>query len=156
VRGAGPRPARSLACAAVAAAALALAPGCAAPPASGPVARPARYPDRTSLDATWRTFLWAWRSGDVAVLRQVYGWVMRDELEQQLARNGPEAVAAWYRSGAEGLTVAEAEWVKRSEAHAYLRAVFTSAARVEPIESLFSFVRRPDGWIVTAQKEPVR
>jgi hypothetical protein len=133
--------------------AVLLLAGCAGVP-TGPAARPEVYPDRTSVDMAWQTFLWAWKLGDVDVLDQVTGWRMHAELRKQLETNGRDAVAAWYRDGAEELQVLEAEWTTRGEEMAYLRVVLSSKT-VSRVEADFSFVERPDGWVLT-EKRSVR
>jgi hypothetical protein len=134
-------------------AAALLLTGCAGVP-TGPAQRPEVYPDRTSVDEAWRTFLWAWKQGDVEVLGQVTGWRMHAELRKQIEANGAEAVSAWYRDDAEALRVLEAEWTTRGEEMAYLRVVLSSKT-VSRVEVDFSFVERPDGWVLT-EKRPVR
>ena len=52
--------------------------GCAVDLRRGPVVQPAIYPDRSTADGAWETFLWAWRQGDVDVLQEVSGWRMRE------------------------------------------------------------------------------
>lgn len=125
--------------------------GCASGPRTGAPRPPTIYPDRTSAEAAWETFLWAWRAGDVEVLEQVTGWKLHHRLVEQIRVNGREAVADYYRTGAEDLRVEEARWTEEGQALAYLRVVVGSEA-VPRAEVDFSFVRRDDGWVLTERR----
>ncbi|MAZ92349.1 MAG: hypothetical protein CMF76_10370 [Maricaulis sp.] len=127
---------------------LALA-GCASAPPTGPVTEPEIYPDRTTPEATWRSFLWAWRTGDVEILLRTTGWQVHARLRKQLEANTEAEVAEFYRDDA--LRVRDAEWTVRGADLAYLRVVLSSS-KVDRVEVEFSFVERPDGWIVTQQR----
>jgi hypothetical protein len=98
--------------AAIAALVVSLA-ACAQAPATE-VREPRPYPDRTSPERTWETYLWAWRQGDVRILEQTYGLWMRHELARQLEAQGAAKVAEWYRRDARDMQVEEARWDKRT------------------------------------------
>ncbi|RMG17979.1 MAG: hypothetical protein D6731_03100 [Planctomycetota bacterium] len=123
--------------------------GCSSIPL-GPVRRPELYPDRTSPEAAFATFLWAWNAGDVPVLRAVLGAWLRHDLEERIARKGVEETAAFYR-GAGDLRLLDIEWRDVGEALAYVRAVLAGSA-VPRAELDFSLLRRPDGWVVTGKR----
>ncbi|MEZ6184983.1 MAG: hypothetical protein R3F62_08245 [Planctomycetota bacterium] len=130
-----------------------LVAGCSGLP-QGPVTQPDPYPDRGDPTATWRTFLWAWHTGDVDALQLVTAWRMRDRLESELARNSKESVSAWYRDGAQQLEVLDSEWRTHGEEHAYLHTVLKSEDTAR-LEIDFAFVRRFDGWVITEDR-PIR
>ena len=124
--------------------------GCSSLP-QGPVRQPEIYPDRSDAELAWGTFLWAWRQGDLDVLLEVTGWRMHARLRKQIETNGEDAVAQYYRDGAEDLRVLESNWTTRGAEMGYLRVVFSSSS-VSRVEAEFSFVERPDGWILTQQR----
>jgi hypothetical protein len=128
--------------------------GCTSAPPQGPVGQPARYPDRTSALATWETYVWAWREGDVDVLEQVYGLQMQVRLQKEIEVNGREETGAWYRRGAQELDVREAEWVHPGEQLSYLRVVMAGANGETELD--FSFLKRADGWVITGQRQVIR
>lgn len=128
---------------------LLLAAGCSVIPL-GPVQKPEIYPDRTTHEATFASFLWAWNTGDVAVLRLVGGGWFRSELEKMIEAQGVEAVAAHYRK--DDLSVEELEWKDERETLAYVRVVLSSRT-VPRAELDFTLLNRPgDGWVVTTTK----
>lgn len=132
-----------------------LVAGCSAVP-TGPFERPEIYPDRTSPEAAWRTFTWAWKTGDVEVLKQVLGGRLRSDLDKELEKNGPEATAEYYRRDAADVVVEEARWVEKGDALAYLRVVLKSSA-VPRLEVDFSFLGRgsmhpSEDWVVTGRR----
>lgn len=139
---------RSLAVA-LALALVLLAGACSSAPTR--VERPGFYPDRTTPDACWATFLWAWREGDVAVLEQTYGLWLKEELARQLETQGRAKVSAWYKKDAQGLEVTEARWDKRSELLAYLTARLEKPGE-PPLEVRFAFMKRDDGWCLDGRK----
>lgn len=133
--------------------------GCASAPPTGPIERPEIYPDRTSADAAWRTYLWAWRTGDVDVLEQVTGASLHSELRKQLEVNGREKTAEYYRKDAEDLVITESRWIHEGDALAYVRVVLRSS-KVPRVEVDFALagrgnVRPSENWVVTGRK-PVR
>jgi hypothetical protein len=132
-------------------AALGLLAGCTPSVPLGPIEKPEIYPDRTSPEASWSTYLWAWRTGDVEVLKGVLGLWLRHDLDKELERNGAPAVSEWYRKDADDLLVDSASWTSYGEALAYLRVVLKSHA-VPRAELDFSFLRRPDGWVVSGRR----
>jgi hypothetical protein len=145
---------------------LALACGCSAPSPSTEIEQPRPYyPDRTTPDACWKTYVWAWHTGDVRVLEQIYGLWLYPELEKQIQVNGSHGVADWYRKGSEGMKIEAAHWdqqplpregQKRPEEPlvAYLTASISLPGEA-PVEVRFSFLKRPDGWCVSGRK-PLR
>jgi hypothetical protein len=127
----------------------ALSAGCSAIPL-GPVQEPEYYPDRTTHEAAFATFLWAWHTGDVGVLRVVTGGWFRKELEDAIKANGVEAVAAHYRK--DDLVVQELEWKDVKDSLAYLRVVLSTRS-VARAELDFTLLNRPgDAWVVTGKK----
>lgn len=129
--------------------------GCTAVP-TGPFERPEIYPDRTSPEAAWRTFGWAWRTGDVEVLQQVLGGRLKSDITKELAKNGPEATSEYYRRDAQDVVVEEARWIEKGDAIAYLRVVLRSSA-VARAELDFAFAGRgtsrpSEDWVVTGKK----
>lgn len=75
--------------------ALVLAAGCGTIPPTGPVTSPEIYPDRTTPQQAFHSFLWAWHEGDVETLGRVLGGYLRHELNQRIDEDGLEAAAAW-------------------------------------------------------------
>lgn len=128
--------------------ALALAAGCSSPATR--IERPEIFPDRGSPDAVWRSFLWAWKTGDVDALSMVYGGWMHEELVRQVEKNGRPAVSEWYKKDATALVIQDARWARRSDALAYVEVRLSAGA--EPLDVVFSMVRRDDGWVVTNKK----
>jgi hypothetical protein len=128
---------------------LAFLIGCSTAPTN--VERPKIYPDRTTPDACWSSFLWAWRQGDVKALQQCYGLWLREELVAQVTKQGEARVSAWYRSGAKDLAVDEAAWDKKSELTAYLTATLSKPGE-QPVEVRFAFMKRDDGWCLDGKK----
>jgi hypothetical protein len=128
---------------------LVLVLGCSTAPTR--VERPGIYPDRTTPDVCWSTFLWAWRTGDVKVLQQTYGLWLREELTEQVKVQGPEKVSAWYRKDAEGLEVDSAKWDKKGDLIAYLTARLVKPGE-PPVEVRFAFMKRDDGWCLDGRK----
>lgn len=129
--------------------------GCSAVP-TGPFQEPEYYPDRTSPEAAWQTFTWAWKTGDVEVLQQVLGGWLRADLDKELARNGPDATAEYYRRDAVDVVVEDARWIDKGDALAYLRVVLRSSA-VPRVELDFAFTGRgtsrpAEDWVVTGKK----
>lgn len=132
-----------------------LAAGCTSTPPTGPIEPPEIYPDRTTPESTWQTFTWAWKQGDVEVLRQVLGGFPKADLEAQLETNGPEKTAEYYRQGAQDLVVEDARWMHRGDAICYLRVVLTSTEvpRVEVDFALTGRGSRPsEDWVITGKK----
>lgn len=129
---------------------LALLAGCSGVPL-GPVTPPEIYPDRTEHALAFRTFLWAWHQGDVGVLSQVLGWVELRDFKRRLEAEGEEALAEWYRRGAEDLALRELEWQEEGQALARIRVVLTSST-VERAEVEYHLLKRPDGWVVSKRK----
>ncbi len=123
--------------------------GCSSIPL-GPVTEPEIYPDRTEDEATLHTFLWAWNTGDVAVLKTSLGALLLQDLIDRLERNGEASVSAFYK-GSGDLTIEELEWIKQTDALAYVRVVLKSS-KVTRAEMDFSLYRRPGGWVVTGQR----
>jgi hypothetical protein len=134
---------------AVALAAFLVLAGCTAPATA--VERPRVYPDRTTPDATWRTFLWAWRAGDVPVLEQTYGLWLREELVRQVETQGRAAVSDYYKKDAKAVVIEDARWERRSDETAYLLARLGRTGEV-PLEVRFAFLRRDDGWCIDGRK----
>ena len=125
--------------------------GCSAEEPKTEIAAPTPYPDCTTPEACWETFLWAWRNGDVTDLEQIYGLYMLPELKAQIEKQGAEKVSEWYRKGAEDLVIQDAHWDKQGEGLAYLTAHLGRPGEV-PKEVTFSFVRRGEfGWCVTGK-----
>jgi hypothetical protein len=147
VRTEAPRFARALALAALA---LGAPIGCAASPATE-VVLPRPYPDRTTPEHCWETYLWAWRTGDVAALEQTYGLWMRHELLRQIDAQGRTKVSEWYRKDADAIVIEDARWDKSDEVLAYLTVRLGRHGEV-PTEVRFAFLRRDDGWCVSALK----
>lgn len=145
----GPRALRPLLWAALCAALLGLG-GCGGL-ARGPVEPPDYYPDRTTPAETMRTFLWAWKQGDVTVLDQVLGMWLHKELSELIKKQGVEAVGDYYRKGAEDLAVLDYEWKKEGDEIHYLRIVLATKP-VQRLELDFALYRFPLGWVVTGQK----
>jgi len=129
---------------------LALAGGCASA-APTEIARPAVYPDRATPDAAWRTFLWAWRTGDVDALGRVTALWLKEDLDRMVEKNGKPAVAEWYRKGADRLVVERATWARRTEDLAYVDARLATGEG-DPVEVRFSLLRRDDGWAVSGRR----
>ncbi len=129
---------------------LVLVAGCSEIPL-GPITPPEIYPDRTEHALAFRTFLWAWHEGDVAVLAQVLGWFELRDFKRRLEAEGEEAVGEWYRRGAEDLTLREVEWLHEGVALARLRVVLSSSD-VERAEVAFHLLKRPDGWVVSDRR----
>ncbi len=115
------------------------------------VERPGIYPDRTTADACWSTFIWAWRTGDVKVLEQTYGLWLKEELTAQIEKQGTARVSDWYKNDAEGLEVESASWDKKGDLLAYLTARLSKPGE-PPIEVRFAFMKRDDGWCVDGRK----
>ncbi len=129
--------------------------GCAAVP-TGRFEQPEIYPDRTSPEAAWQTFGWAWTTGDVEVLQQVLGGWLKSDLEKELAKNGPTATSLYYRRDAADVVVDDARWIEKGDAIAYLRVVLRSTA-VPRVELDFAFTGRgtsrpSEDWVVTGKK----
>lgn len=129
--------------------------GCTAVP-TGRFEQPDIYPDRTSPEAAWQTFGWAWTTGDVEVLQQVLGGWLKSDLEKELAKNGPTATSLYYRRDAADVVVDDARWIEKGDAIAYLRVVLRSAA-VPRVELDFAFTGRgtsrpSEDWVVTGKK----
>lgn len=129
--------------------------GCSAVP-TGPFEQPEIYPDRTTPEAAWETFGWAWKIGDVVVLQQVLGGWLKSDLEKELAKNGPTATSLYYRRDAADVVVDEARWIEKGDAIAYLRVVLRSSA-VPRVELDFAFTGRgtsrpAEDWVVTGKK----
>lgn len=137
------------------AALVALAAGCAGTPSTGPFEAPEIYPDRTTPESTWQTFTWAWRNGDLEVLRSVLGGWLKSDLEAEIQKNGAEKTAEYYRRDAQDLVVEDARWLHRGDAICYLRVVLSSAA-VPRVELDFAFTGRgsrpSEDWVVTGKK----
>ncbi|HBP20212.1 MAG TPA: hypothetical protein DEA08_20785 [Planctomycetes bacterium] len=131
--------------------ALALCLGGCAGVSTGPVEPPEIYPDRTSAGLALQTWLWAWHKGDVAVLRQVTGWLLHARLEKELKANPPEKVAEFYRQDTVGLRVEDIDWTELEDQIAYVRLTLRSETIRH--EADVSLVRRPDGWVVTAHRK---
>lgn len=132
-----------------------LVSGCSAVP-TGAFEQPDIYPDRTTPEAAWQTFGWAWRTGDVEVLQQVLGGWLKSDLEKELAKNGPTATSLYYRRDAADVVVEEARWIEKGDALAYLRVVLRSSA-VPRVELDFAFTGRgssrpSEDWVVTGKK----
>jgi hypothetical protein len=116
----------------------------------GPVRRPVIYPDRTTHERALSSFFWAWHEGDVRVLLGVLGaWPLKD-LQTRLEKTSPAETAEFYRRDAEALTLVELEWTAERKALAYARVVLHVAGK--RVELDISLLRRPDGWVVTAQR----
>lgn len=129
------------------AAALLLATGCASDPPTGPAERPDAYPDLTTPDAAWRTYVHAWGRGDVDVLGRVTGGVVHVEHARRVQKNGRDATAAWYR--ADPPEVLEAEWHALGKAKAFLDVALRSP-RIERLELHVALTHEPGrGWLVT-------
>jgi len=124
--------------------------GCVSAP-STEVDRPKIFPDRTTPDACWRTFVWAWRSGDTAVLEQTYGHWLREELLRQIEVQGRAKVSDYYRKDAQGLVIEDAHWDRQSELLAYMTARLGKPG-APPIEVRFAFLKRDDGWCIDGRK----
>lgn len=135
--------------------ALVLAAGCGTIPPTGPVTSPEIYPDRTTPQQAFHSFLWAWHEGDVETLGRVLGGYLRHELNQRIDEDGLEAAAAWYRKDAGELRLDDVEWEHLGEGTARVKVVLTTAGlkRVEVRFTLFH--RPPDGWAV-GQRHTVR
>ena len=116
----------------------------------GPVQQPEVYPDKSSPPAVFNTFLWAWHTGDVDVLRRVLGLLLLADLSQRSKTQNDKEISAWYRRGAQNLRVIEADWNKRGEALAYLRVLL--GVDGEELSLDFSFLRRPTGWVVSGRR----
>jgi hypothetical protein len=116
----------------------------------GPVQRPEIYPDRTTHQSALTSFLWAWHTGDVKVLLGVLGaWPLKDLLNR-LEASSEEETSEFYRRDADPMSVAEFEWKSERDALAYSRIVLHLGSK--RIELDISLLRRPDGWVVTAQR----
>jgi hypothetical protein len=131
--------------------------GCASAPPTGPIERPDIYPDRTSADAAWRTYLWAWKTGDIDVLLQVTGFKLHSDLKKELEVNGRERTAQHYRGGMDDVVIREARWMHQGDALAYVRMVLAGSA-VGRAEVDFSLVGRgnmrpSEDWVVTERKK---
>jgi hypothetical protein len=124
--------------------------GCASAPATE-IRKPEIYPDRATPNSTWKTFLWAWRDGDVDALEKVTSLWFREDLEAQLKKNGRGQVSEWYRRGAEKLVVADARWAKQTDDLAYLDARLELPGE-SPVDVRFSFLRKDDGWTISGKK----
>lgn len=128
-------------------AALLVATGCASDPPTGPAERPPAYPDLTTPDAAWQSYLHAVREGDLDVLARVTGGMVRVEHDRRVEKNGREATAAWYR--ADPPEVLEAEWHALGQAKAFLDVALRSP-RLERLELHVALTHQPGrGWLVT-------
>lgn len=125
--------------------------GCAGGPSPGPVTRPEPYPSAGSAEEAFATFLWAWKRGDLDVLEGHLGAWLLQELQQKLETEEREAVAAWYRAGAEHLELREIDWTHRGDSLAYVRVVLAGEG-LSPKALDFSLLRRPDGWVVSGKR----
>jgi hypothetical protein len=116
----------------------------------GPVQQPEIYPDRTTHESALASFFWAWHTGDVKVLSQVLGaWPLKN-LQERLESTGKTKTSEYYRRDADPMTVDEVEWTAEREALAYVRVVLHPGGK--RVELDISLLRRPDGWVVTAQR----
>lgn len=139
----------------VAAAVVVALAGCSAVPTGQPE-RPEIYPDRTTPEAAWQTYAWAWRTGDVTVLEQVLGGWLKNDLERELEENSREQVSAYYRRDTEDLVVDDARWIHKGPALAYLRVVLRSSA-VPRVELDFAITGRgtarpSEDWVITGKR----
>jgi hypothetical protein len=130
-----------------------VASGCTSAPATD-VHRPRGYPDRATPEATWETFLWAWRTGDVDAMSGVVSLWLKEDIDRKIEKNGKPAVSDWYRRDADHLSIAFARWAKRTDDLAYLDARFVRPGEL-PFDVRFSFLRRDDGWTVSGNKPTV-
>ena len=124
--------------------------GCTAAPATE-VERPQFFPDRTTANACWETFLWAWRTGDTKVLEQTLGLWLHEELVRQLETQGKARVSEYYKKDAQGLVIDDAHWDRHSDLLAYLTARLRKPGEA-PVEVRFALLRRDDGWCVDGKK----
>lgn len=120
---------------------------------TGPVERPDPYPDQSTPEAAWHTFLWASKTGDLPVLASVTMFRLRNEgLEAPLREHGPEKTAAMARETWADAAVLDAGWDALGEALGYLRVTMSTRA-LPRRRYVYSFVRRPDGWALSARLE---
>ena len=116
----------------------------------GPITEPPLYPDRTSAEAVFHSFLWAWRNGDIPALKQCLGGGLADTLKKQLRVNGPEKTAAFYRD--EQLEILDVDWVDRRTTLARVRLVLRGS-KIERKEVIFYCVRRRvEDWTISGKK----
>jgi hypothetical protein len=121
--------------------------GCASDPPTGPAEQPEAYPDLTTPDAAWRTYVYAWARGDLDVLGRVTGGMVRVEHERRIEKNGRERTAEWYR--ADPPEVLEAEWHALGKAKAFLDVALRSP-RIARLELHVALTHEPGrGWLVT-------
>ncbi|MCO5170343.1 MAG: hypothetical protein M9894_28740 [Planctomycetes bacterium] len=140
---------------ALAALALALVAGCSAVPTGQPE-RPEIYPDRTTPEAAWQTYAWAWRTGDVDVLEQVLGGWLKNDLERELETYTREKVSDYYRRDTDDLVIDEARWIHKGQSLAYLRVVLRSSAAPR-LELDFAITGRgtarpSEDWVITGKR----
>lgn len=117
---------------------------------TGPVERPEPYPDQSTPEAAWHTFLWALQSGDLAVLDTATMFYTNEDIEGDLRQIGREKMVTRYRETWADLRVLEGEWTHRGEALARVRVVL-STRQLPRLPCVFIFTRRPDGWAVSQQ-----